>query len=50
MGGDSDTIGAITGSIAEAYYGISPEYISSCNKYLDDMMLEHLDRVQWFIN
>lgn len=50
MGGDSDTIGAITGSIAEAYYGIPIAFISKCNKYLDDTMLEHLDSVQWFVN
>jgi ADP-ribosylglycohydrolase len=28
IGGDSDTIAAITGSIAEAFYGI-PKYIKS---------------------
>ena len=27
LGGDADTMGAITGSIAEAYYGDVPEYI-----------------------
>ena len=27
LGGDADTLGAITGSIAEAYYGEVPEYI-----------------------
>lgn len=38
LGGDSDTLGAITGSIAEAYYGISndlkKEAISRLDKYL----------------
>lgn len=40
LGGYSDTIGAITGSIASAYYGI-PEYI--CNnvmKYMDDYLIK----------
>jgi len=27
IGGDSDTIAAITGSIAEAFYGGVPEYL-----------------------
>jgi ADP-ribosylglycohydrolase len=27
LGGDADTMGAITGSIAEAYYGDVPEHI-----------------------
>lgn len=39
LGGDSDTIGAITGSIAEAYYGIPEEIQSSALKYLDDYLI-----------
>lgn len=40
LGGDSDTIAAITGSLAEAYYGI-PEHISSrVIGYLDDELFE----------
>ncbi len=35
IGGDSDTIGAITGSIAEAYYGIPAEIRDRAIKYLD---------------
>lgn len=39
IGGDSDTIGAITGSLAEAYYGI-PDYIQKiARSYLPDDML-----------
>ncbi|MGI6608461.1 MAG: ADP-ribosylglycohydrolase family protein [Erysipelotrichaceae bacterium] len=34
IGGDSDTIGAITGSIAEAYYGIPAEIRKTALKYL----------------
>lgn len=30
LGGDTDTLGAITGSIAEAYFGISETLISEC--------------------
>lgn len=36
MGGDSDTIGAITGSIAEAFYGIDQKLIDVCNNYLSE--------------
>lgn len=39
MGGDSDTIGAITGSIAEAFYGVPEEFKHECHKYLDDDIL-----------
>lgn len=34
LGGDADTLGAITGSIAEAFYGISGELIETANRYL----------------
>lgn len=34
IGGDSDTLGAITGSIAEAFYGIPNEMIEAANRYL----------------
>jgi ADP-ribosylglycohydrolase len=36
LGGDSDTLAAITGGIAEAYYGISDEIRDSVYKYLPD--------------
>ena len=36
LGGDSDTIGAITGSITEAYYGVTTEYEEKTLTYLDD--------------
>ena len=39
MGGDSDTLGAITGSIAEAYYGVPKTLINECRKYLNDDIL-----------
>lgn len=33
VGGDSDTLAAITGSIAKAYYGVSKEIKNICTKY-----------------
>ena len=40
IGGDSDTIAAITGSIAEAYYGIEDEMRTTAFSYLDSYLLE----------
>lgn len=37
VGGDSDTIGAITGSIAEAFYGIPESMIEKTTEYLDSL-------------
>ena len=42
IGGDSDTIAAICGGIAEAYYGIPDEFKEECRKRLPDDMLEIL--------
>lgn len=39
IGGDSDTIAAIAGSIAEAYYGIPVELKRKAVNYLDDFLL-----------
>jgi type I restriction enzyme M protein len=36
IGGDSDTIAAITGGIAEAYYGVPIEIRENALKYLDE--------------
>ena len=36
IGGDSDTIAAITGGIAEAYYGVPVEIRENALKYLDE--------------
>ena len=38
IGGDSDTIAAMAGSIAGAYYGIPEEFINKANEYLDDYL------------
>ena len=40
IGGDSDTIAAITGSIAEAYYGVDEEMKETALSFLDDYLLE----------
>ena len=40
IGGDSDTLGAITGAIAEAYYGIPEELEQTALSYLDDYLLD----------
>ena len=42
VGGDSDTLAAITGGIAEAYYGIPDEIRNEAVKYLDKRLLEIL--------
>ena len=39
IGGDSDTIGAITGSIAEAFYGCPDECVEVVKKRLDPFLL-----------
>ena len=36
IGGDSDTLGAITGAIAEAYYGVPEKIREQALSYLDD--------------
>ena len=38
LGGDSDTIAAITGAIAEAYYGIPGAIRTQALSYLDDRL------------
>ena len=42
IGGDSDTIAAITGGIAEAYYGIPPAIRKKALTYLDEAQLSIL--------
>lgn len=44
IGGDTDTIACITGSIAEAYYGIPNEIIGDVNKYIPDYMKNILSK------
>lgn len=40
IGGDSDTIAAMTGSIAEAFYGIDENMKDTAFSYLDEYLLE----------
>lgn len=40
IGGDSDTVACMTGSIAEAYYGIPPEIEEQALSYLDKDLLK----------
>jgi len=40
LGGDTDTLAAITGSIAEAYFPVQPEFILSAYKYLDQTLID----------
>lgn len=42
IGGDSDTIAAITGSVAAPYYGVPAELREQTLQYLDSTMLKHL--------
>ena len=39
IGGDSDTIAAMAGGIAEAYYGVPYEIRMKAEAYLDDYQL-----------
>lgn len=44
LGGDSDTLAAITGSIAEAFYGVPEELQQECHKRLTPKLAEILRR------
>lgn len=46
IGGDSDTIAAITGAVAGAYYGVSDEIKAAARKYVPDELLEIVDRFE----
>ena len=46
IGGDSDTIGAICGGIAEAVYGIPEEIREKAEKFLDEKMLAVLRKFE----
>ena len=49
LGGDSDTIAAITGAIAEAYYGIPDAIQNKALSYLDDSLLPIFQEWELFI-
>ena len=44
LGGDSDTLAAITGSIAEAFYGVPEELRHECRKRLTPELAAILHR------
>lgn len=46
IGGDSDTIAAITGGIAEAYYGVSSELRTKVLEYLDAKQMSIFNRFE----
>ena len=46
IGGDSDTIGAITGAIAEAFYGVPSGIRDKAEAYLDSTLLDILRRFE----
>ena len=48
LGGDSDTIAAITGAIAEAYYGVPAEIKDAALGYLDKELREIYDEWEAF--
>ena len=46
IGGDSDTIGAITGSVAEAYYGVDKDMKEQALSYLTEDLLDVVTRFE----
>jgi ADP-ribosylglycohydrolase len=54
LGGDTDTLGAITGSIAEAYFGIPAILIGECRARIDEglmtSILDEFDHVLGRVN
>ena len=46
IGGDTDTIAAMAGSIAEAYYGIHDEMKKACNKFLTYDLVSNIKLIE----
>lgn len=46
VGGDSDTIAAMTGCVAEAYYGVPEDIASGARRFLDARQLKILDEFE----
>ena len=46
VGGDSDTLAAITGGVAQAYYGVPGELYDQAIEYLDPSLLDILQRFE----
>ena len=49
IGGDSDTIAAIAGGIAEAYYGVPEEYKDRLKDYLTPQLMEIVENFEAWI-
>ena len=49
LGGDSDTLAAITGSIAEAYYGVPDEIANKTLSYLADGLVSVLNQYTYHL-
>ncbi len=51
LGGDADTLGCITGSIAEAYFGVPDQMVETLRTYyLDERMTEICDKFDDLVN
>ena len=48
LGGDADTMAAIAGSIAEAYYGVPEEIVAEVRKRLPADLLDVVERFQTY--
>ena len=46
VGGDSDTLAAITGGVAQAYYGVPVELHDQAIEYLNPSLLDVLQRFE----
>ena len=46
IGGDSDTIAAIAGGIAEAYYGVPEQFCNDVRNYVDPSLINVYDEFQ----
>lgn len=46
IGGDSDTLAAITGAVAQAYYGIDEDLKGSALSYLDERLLDIVEKFE----
>ncbi len=44
IGGDSDTLAAIAGGVAEAYYGVPEDIAGEAERYLDEVQRDILER------
>ncbi len=50
IGGDSDTIGAITGSIAAAFYGVPDSIIDNAQRFIPHDFIEVIEKFEKHIN